>query len=75
LKGKIEMVYFLIRKGANLNAKDIAENAPLRLSLGSQFYIISEMLIDNGADLHVLNEIEENLWLDLCQFNINNSDK
>ena len=48
LTAKLQIANFLISKGANVNAKDIAERTPLHLAANHE---IAKLLISNGAEI------------------------
>jgi|Transcript_1474 hypothetical protein len=54
--GHNELVKLLIRKKADLNAKNLKGNTGLHMSIGYDYYETSMLLINNGADLEVLND-------------------
>ncbi|MDD4954920.1 MAG: ankyrin repeat domain-containing protein [Candidatus Omnitrophica bacterium] len=51
--GGSEAVEVLIRKGADINAKDDAGHTPLQLCVASRNYQVAESLLKNGADIKV----------------------
>jgi ankyrin repeat protein len=67
--GNIEFVRLFIEKGANLNIKDNLGKTPLMISLELKHFKIGEILIDNNAELDLLDENGESVWFYLCDFN------
>lgn len=57
LAGQIEVVKFLIDKGADLNIKDAGGFTALMYSVIYNQYEIFKVLIDNGADINTTNRV------------------
>ncbi|XP_068903743.1 serine/threonine-protein phosphatase 6 regulatory ankyrin repeat subunit B-like [Tenebrio molitor] len=49
--GKIESVQELVKNGANLNAKDIENCAPLYYCIQNSHYEVAKFLLDNGSTI------------------------
>lgn len=54
--GHLELVHFLIKRKANLNAQNHKGNTALHMSIGYDYYETSLALIQAGADLNIVNE-------------------
>ena len=52
-RGLLEMMAFLIRKGANIDIQDIYGNTPLLYAIDKNQVDAVELLIKNGANVHI----------------------
>ena len=59
LRNGLELVKYLISKGANVNRKAAGGPTPLQVALDDKHYKIAEYLITQGADPHLNNETGE----------------
>ncbi|WP_048197572.1 ankyrin repeat domain-containing protein, partial [Methanocaldococcus sp. FS406-22] len=56
-EGDVEKVKELIKKGANVNAKNRFGGTPLQAAVVGNHIEVVKLLIENGADLNVRNRL------------------
>lgn len=67
IEAKQQVIAFLLKMGADINAKNLKGETVLHYSLIEQDYSTAQYLVDNGADVNMLNKYKK---YDLLQ-NIN----
>ncbi len=55
--GHLNIVEFLIKKGADVNAKNLKGNTAFHMALEYDYYPVCLKLIEAGADLNIVNDL------------------
>lgn len=54
--GHTNVVELLFKKNCNINAKNLKGNTALHMAIGYDYYDAAKLLVDNGADIGILND-------------------